>query len=293
MVLDRRQFLAGLGIAGLEALLTRQLGADLTKTPLVIINPGHNYQSSGYHLGAAARGIGEEYRIVTRIADATAESLRSKGISTLVTRDEKEYAPDIRKYIDANRKPLTLEFLDSLRRKHHHDLTLSEGILQLGIMRYAEKQRAAAVVSIHIDDTELKTQYLEGFTVYIGNHHSEDSHPEKHKDHVEYDEQSMKLGLSVRDALAAEKLGNAALPISNTALNDDRKNFRGLAAKHLFILGNGRITMTAPSILVECGFMRQNYVIGGTTHHINSGPVQQAYADGIANGIVLNFSQPL
>lgn len=259
------------GLCGLLAQQEALLGALTTqKTPLIVVNPGHNRWSFKEGLGTSARGIGYEYVLVTQLANKVAEELKSMGARTVVTRDEKDYLPEINAYVRENKAALKREFLEALLHPNgRRTVTNREGVLQLGLMRYAEHLRADAMINLHLDDVPHGAT-AKGFTVILGHPHTSESR---------------QLGKSLHESLSAK------FTPSNLATYDkeDCELKKGFKEMRIFILGNGRVKMKVPSCLVECGFIRQNYTVDGKTHNIASPVVQELYANAIAKGAIAYF----
>ena len=66
----------------------------------------------------------------------------------------------------------------------------------------------------------------------------------------------------------------------------------GPTDKGIFILGNKELRFSVPSCLVECGFMRQEYVFDGDEKHICDPEVQDLYAASLARGLANYFGIP-
>ncbi len=230
---------------------------------LIVINPGH-YKYSGENLGTYVPGIGHEYVINTQISLALNEKLQAIGLQAIVTRDEQNYIPEITDFIADRRKRLETEFdaYISRSKRRRRELGRRESILQLGIMRYAEGRKAAAMIDVHVDDQPRKRRRrraeAKGFSVILNKTASSES----------------------------ERLqGELCSALRETSLPFNRCYHIKNARRGIFILGNSELGFSVPSCIVECGFMRQQYVFGGSQKHICDPEVQDLYAASLARGL--------
>jgi N-acetylmuramoyl-L-alanine amidase len=237
-------------------------------TPLIVINPGH-YKYSGENLGVYVPGIGQEYIINTQISRALHRELQALGLRAIVTRDEQNYLPEIFEFMADHKARLENEYDAYIKATHsrkRRELGRREAILQLGIMRYAEAREAAAMINIHVDDQLRKRRRrrraeAKGFSVILNKTASA---------------QSDRLQEELCSALGKAVVRNRCYHINN-------------ARRGIFILGNNELRFSAPSCLVECGFMRQEYAIEGNSKHICDPEVQQIYASALARGLANYF----
>jgi N-acetylmuramoyl-L-alanine amidase len=241
--------------------------AQKASNRLIVINPGH-YKRSGENLGAHVPGIGHEYIINTQIARAMQEKLRDAGLQAIVTRNEQDYLPEIVKFMADHHTRLETEYdayLKATISRKRRELGRREAILQLGIMRYAEECGAAAMIDIHVDDQPRKRRKriaeAKGFSVILNK------------------------TASCESELLQEKISSAlrkTLPLNRCyqILN---------VRRGILILGNNKLPLSVPSCLVECGFMRQLYVIDENKKHICDPEVQDVYAASLAKGLASYF----
>ena len=236
---------------------------------LIIINPGH-YKYSGENLGTYLPAVGHEYIINTQISRALHSKLKDIGLQAVVTRDEENYLPDIVQFIADHNARLQAEYhayISATNNRRHRELGRREAILQLGIMRYAEARRAAAMIHIHVDDQLSKRgrrrSETKGFSLILNNTAS-----------VESERLQRELCSALRTTLPL----NRSYHIKNPR--------RGI-----FILGNSRLCVSVPSCLVECGFMTQQYLIDGNKKDICDPDVQDVYAASLARGLANFFGK--
>ncbi|HYK88703.1 MAG TPA: N-acetylmuramoyl-L-alanine amidase [Acidobacteriota bacterium] len=241
--------------------------AQEPSSQLIVINPGH-YKYSGENLGAHVPGIGDEYIINTQISRALLKKLQDIGLQAMVTRDEQDYLPEIVKFMADHNKRLEAEFDAYTGRsnyRRHRELSRREAILQLGIMRYTEAREATAMIDIHVDDQLPKRRRrraeARGFSVILNKTASRES----------------------------ERLQRELCSALRKTLPRNRCYHIRSARQGIFILGNNRLRFSVPSCLVECGFMRQLYVIDGNKKHICDPEVQDIYAASLARGLANNF----
>ncbi len=234
---------------------------------LIVINPGH-YRYSGENLGTYVPGIGHEYIINTQIARALQRKLQDIGLQAIITRDEQNYHPEIVEFMADHKKHLEAEYdayISLAKYRRHRELGRREAILQLGIMRYSEAREAAAMINIHVDDQLGKRRRrraeAKGFSVILNKTASA---------------RSERLQQEVRSGL------RRTLPLNRCyQITGERRG--------IFILGNKELRFSVPSCLVECGFMRQQYLIGANTKHICDPEVQDIYAASLARGLANYF----
>jgi len=234
---------------------------------LIIINPGH-YKYSGENLGTYVPGIGHEYIINTQISRALHKKLQDIGLKAIVTRDEQTYLPGIVEFMADQNKRLETEYDAYIRAtnyRRHRELSRREAILQLGVMRYAEACKATAMVDIHVDDQPRKRRQrrveAKGFSVILNKTASGES----------------------------ERLQEELCSALRKTLPLNRCYHIKSARRGIFILGNNELRFSTPSCLVECGFMRQHYVIDGNQRHICDPEVQDIYAASLARGLANYF----
>ncbi len=230
---------------------------------LIVINPGH-YKYSGENLGTYVPGIGHEYIINTQISRALHKKLRDIGLHAMVTRDEQNYHPEIIEFMADHKRRLEAEYdayISATNYRRHRELGRREAILQLGIMRYSEAREAAVMINIHVDDQPGKRRRrraeAKGFSVILNRTASTGSD---------------RLQREVRSELRKTLPLNRCYHITS-------------ARRGIFILGNKDLRFSVPSCLVECGFMRQQYVIGVNAKHICDPEVQDIYAASLARGL--------
>jgi N-acetylmuramoyl-L-alanine amidase len=230
---------------------------------LIVINPGH-YKNSSKNLGTNVPGIGNEYIINTQISRALQKQLQDLGLQAIVTRDEQNYLPEIVEFMADHNASLATEYdgyIKATNYRRHRELSRHEAILQLGIMRYAEARRAAAMIDIHVDDQPRRRRRrraeINGFSVILNKTASGES----------------------------ERLQAALCSAMRKTLPLHRCYHIKSARRGIFILGNNELHLSVPSGLVECGFMRQQYVIDGNKKHIGDPEVQDIYAASLARGL--------
>jgi N-acetylmuramoyl-L-alanine amidase len=298
-MIDRRQFLmmAALGAVPLPRMVTQETAPSQgttepgskdhepqQETPeptqkrkpageqsnkLIVINPGH-YEHSGENLGVYVPGIGHEYIINTQISRALQKNLQDMGIQAIVTRDEQNYLPEINEFMADHKKRLETEFdayIRATNKRRRRELGRREAILQLGMMRYAEARKGAVMIHIHVDDQlrnrrKRRRAEAKGFSVILNKTASGES------EHLQGE-----LCAALRNTLPL----NRCYQIKS-------------ARRGIFILGNSELRFSVPSCVVECGFMRQQYLIGGDTKHICDPEVQYIYAASLARGLANYFS---
>lgn len=230
----------------------------------VVINPGH-YRYSGENLGTYVPGIGREYIINTQISCALQKKLQDIEIPSIVTRDEQNYLPEVLDFIADRNTRLEAEYdayIRATKGRRHRELGRREAILQLGTMRFAESRGAAAMINIHVDDQiqrkrKKRTPEAKGFSVILNKTASSDS----------------------------ERLQHELCSALHKTLPLNRCYHIKSAKKGIFILGNSELRFPIASCLVECGFMRQPYVIDGSEKHICDPEVQDLYATSLARGL--------
>jgi N-acetylmuramoyl-L-alanine amidase len=234
---------------------------------LIVINPGH-YKYSGENLGAHVPGIGHEYIINTQLARALHKKLQEIGLQAIVARDEQNYLPEIIEFMADHNTRLEREYDAHIRAtnyRRHRELSRREAILQLGIMRYAEARDAAAMIDIHVDDQLRKRRRrraeAKGFSVILNQTASGESG---------------RLQGDLCSALRKTLPLNRCYHIKN-------------ARRGIFILGTSELRFSVPSCLVECGFMRQQYVIDGNKKHICDPEAQDICAASLARGLANYF----
>ena len=241
--------------------------AQETSNRLIVINPGH-YKHSGENLGAYVPGIGHEYIINTQISRALHKKLQDIGLHAIITRDEQNYLPEIVEFMADHKTRLEAEYdayINVTNYRRHRELGRREAILQLGIMRYSEARGAAAMINIHVDDQLGKRRRrraeAKGFSVILNKTASAESE---------------RLQREICSALRRTLPLNRSCRIAS-------------ARSGIFILGNTELRFSVPSCLVECGFMKQQYVIGVNTKHICDPEVQDIYAASLARGMANDF----
>jgi N-acetylmuramoyl-L-alanine amidase len=274
-MMDRRQFLviAALGTAPLT-FAGKKVSAEPKQRParepsrqLIVINPGH-YRNSGENLGVHVPGIGDEYIINTQISGALDAKLRDIGFQAIVTRDEQNYIPEIVEFMADHKTRLESEYdayIRAAKSRRRRELGRREALLQLGIMRFAEARKAAAMIDVHIDDQgpsrRKRKKEAKGFSVILNKTSSDESE---------------RLQRALCSALLEELPRNRCYRIKN-------------ARRGIFILGNDKLPFSVPSCLVECGFMRQQYTINGDQKRICDPEVQEIYAASLAGGLADYF----
>ncbi len=246
---------------------TEATPAQEASNQLIVINPGH-YKYSGENLGTHVAGIGHEYILNAQISRALRKKLQDIGLRAIITRDEQNYLPEIVEFMADHKTRLEAEYdayINVANYRRHRELGRREAILQLGIMRYSEAREAAVLVNIHVDDQLGKRMSrraeAKGFSVIL----NKTASPE-----------SKRLQQEICSAL------RKTFPLN--------RNDRITSARRgIFILGNNELRFSVPSCLVECGFMRQQYVIDVNTKHICDPEVQDIYAASIATGLANYF----
>jgi N-acetylmuramoyl-L-alanine amidase len=241
----------------------RKLAREFSN-PLIIINPGH-FKNSGANLGVYVAGIGHEYIINTQISSTLHRKLQEIGLQATVTRDEQNYLPAIVDYMADHNTRLQTEYdayIRETKKRRHRELGRREAILQLGIMRYAESREAAVMIDIHVDDQMLRKRKrrrpeAKGFSVILNKTASGES-----------------------NLLQSELCSALRKTVPLNRCYHMKNERRGI-----FMLGNNELPFSVPSCLVECGFMRQPYVIEGETKHICDPEVQDMYASALAQGL--------
>jgi N-acetylmuramoyl-L-alanine amidase len=214
-----------MGIKNLAALLISGivLASNADARVKIAVVPGHGPDKT-YTAGETewCEGkAGNESKIAYSISKRIESDLNSKDMGVLVTRDRENFDKSILKHIKYNLKNY------SFNERH-----ISYSTALIGTADYMNTYNFDMIVNIHMNDTPgVNKGKMRGFSVYYS---TTNARPEE----------SLELAEFIRDELKKD-----FKPSNNGGEREINK------CSGWILVGNHRITLQVPSVLVECGYI--------------------------------------
>jgi N-acetylmuramoyl-L-alanine amidase len=219
----------------------------------VLIVPGHDSRNSSE--GCKGRA-GKEADIVAAIGSDLEDILidNSTNLSITSIRNKKEYDKDFMNYLESNFNKLR-GYIYKKPKSHKFKINkLDYPIMLYGIADYANKKEYDLMVNLHMNNLQNRHElYRSGYAIYY-------SHLNAHK------RDSKELANFISDEL--KKDFTRSNNFGERAVNE-KSSF--------ILLGNHRIGLKVPSVIVECGYIDEA--------KFSRDDIQKKAAIAISNGI--------
>lgn len=226
----------------------------------VLIIPGHDKKD----LGTYRKDVGYEYKLTQQISNIVYQKLN--GLEKVIARQD-DYIDEIKEFQKKNYSKLK-DIVVSARNKFIKErgtkeitLTIESAVDYYSIVAWAVENKFDCMVNVHVNDAIKKDKY-KGFTLIISN---------KNKKSKE----SKLLAESIYASLKTE-FGPSNNPAETKGLMIEDK---------ILMLGTKYLESPIPSVIVECGYIDQDY----NGKKINDLEIQNKYAVLIAKGIESYF----
>lgn len=245
----RREFL--LGSLGLLIPSYSFAGSDK-----VLIIPGHDK----YTVGTYRKSIGAEYKLTLEISNILYAKLT--GLEKVIARQE-NYLEEIELFKKKNYllfKDIVVNARNSfIEERGDREITLKikSAIDSYAVVAWAVENKFDCMVNVHVNDAIKKGKY-EGFTLIISS---------KNKGF----KKSKLLAESIYVSLKTEFAPSNNLAETKGLMIEDK----------ILMLGTKYLENPIPSVIVECGYIDQDY----NGKKINDPEIQSKYAVLIAKGI--------
>lgn len=222
----------------------------------VLIIPGHDKKD----LGAYRKDVGPEYKLTQQISNIVYQRLN--GLEKVIARQD-DYVEEIKEFQKRNYSRLK-DTVISARNKFIKErgikeitLTIESAVDYYSIVAWAVENKFDCMVNVHVNDSIKKGKY-KGFTLIISSKNKEFKN-------------SKLLAESIYASLKTEFEPSNNPPETKGLMTVDT----------ILMLGTKYLENPIPSVIVECGYIDQNY--GGKK--INNIEIQNKYAGIIFKGI--------